>query len=184
MQQQSEDDFRQKWGHGIIERYQKNKTQLQTGQNLKVLGFLKNDKGTSRFQYQFQNWHENLISVFLEDNSSCIDPIKNMPQINSSKWKVDKRKEFANNFNDETLIYMFYNVIDEKQQAIAADYLYQRGWMYNSKNDQWFKDLIQIGANRFQGKYFSIQNWKLTDISSIELQENEFVKREEFAQYL
>jgi len=57
-------------------------------------------------------------------------------------------------FSLGTLFYIFYNVVGERLQALAAEELYRREWLYESKSSLWY--VLQGG----EWKVFDLSRWE------------------------
>lgn len=57
-------------------------------------------------------------------------------------------------FSLGTLFYIFYNVVGERLQALAAEELYRREWLYESKSSLWY--VLQGG----EWKVFDLTRWE------------------------
>ena len=51
------------------------------------------------------------------------------------------KKEFFENFQENTLFYIFYYLTRDTLQLFAGEQLYKRGWLYHPKYKIWFKKL-------------------------------------------
>ncbi|CAD8121105.1 unnamed protein product [Paramecium sonneborni] len=181
-----EEEFKQKWGFAALQKYvserEKDKDKpiykLWHGMNLDELGVPVQEN-------KFPGQPTKIISPFIDDNATQPDPLskphdwikqKLMPRPNS----VNRKKEMYSLFSEETNLYIFYNVMDEEQQLFAVENLYSKGWRYNLKKEQWFKEISLINKNLYSGKYFSIANWKIMESSQIDMQESDLCTIEQF----
>jgi CCR4-NOT transcription complex subunit 2 len=62
-------------------------------------------------------------------------------------------------FSLGTLFYIFYNVVGERLQALAAEELYRREWLYESKSSLWY--VLQSG----EWKMFDLTRWEAVTCS-------------------
>jgi NOT2 / NOT3 / NOT5 family len=101
--------------------------------------------------------------------------------------------------NEETLIYIFFNIMDEPMQMSAVEELYKKGWRYHRKLKAWFSSCHEPGhstngevmgrssGTEFQKGakwvYFSLSDWRVLPVSSSsfpQLAESDFVTVSEF----
>lgn len=67
--------------------------------------------------------------------------------------------EILKNFKETTLFYIFYNVIDQAAQKIAALKLCERGWLYDPATLTWYTSITEKGQSKLM--YFEIKGWKI-----------------------
>ena len=55
-----------------------------------------------------------------------------------------------------------------------------REWRYNHKIETWFRDLVAVKPNTFNGKCYNIKNLNVLNVSNFEMNENDICKIEQF----
>jgi len=92
------------------------------------------------------------------------------------------KKEFFENFQENTLFYIFYYLTRDTLQLFAGEQLYKRGWLYHPKYQIWFKklkDKIEYGEDGPKYEFFNPLEWKKNEYIYGQIDEDQFMKEEE-----
>lgn len=80
----------------------------------------------------------------------------------------------ANRLPEESFIYIFYNIIDERLQLQAARSLMDKGLNYHKKHKIW----VRKREGKFE--YFNIVDWKYLDFTE-PVQDEDYYTKQDFA---
>ena len=81
-----------------------------------------------------KDYFKNHVSLFNNDPA-----IKEKIMSSSNTFILPK---YFENFDEKTMFYIFYFMPRDTMQLFAAASLYKKGWVYNYKNQIWFKKNI------------------------------------------
>ena len=137
----------------------------------------------------FGNYYVNYIELFPKEEE-CKDYLKNHVSLFNDD-PVSKEKimagstifalpKFFENYEEKTLLYIFYFMTREHLQLFAAYGLYRKKWIYDYKHQIWFK------KNRENGKmyFFNPLEWNLNEYNFGTIEHNNFLSEEEVKNYL
>lgn len=97
----------------------------------------------------------NLLSVFQEGDLDATEmPEFSLPSCYYISKPILRMKMFGI-FEIKTLFYIFYNMPGEMLQALSAEELYKRDWVYEPNIQKWYTG---FGSN---WKTFEIQSWEV-----------------------
>ena len=83
-------------------------------------------------------------------------------------------------FPEKTLIYIFYNMVDNKQiQLEAVKLLYQREWMYHFEECIWFHKPNFSASQDVTINFFNIKKWDFAPYQ-FQIRKEQFAKLEDF----
>lgn len=110
---------------------------------------------------------KDLLSLRNRDTSASnlLSPFSDMPRSPSERPEFSLPRSYfvgkpilkashLQKFSLGTLFYIFYNVVGERLQALAAEELYRREWLYESKCSLWY--VLQGG----EWKVFDLSRWE------------------------
>lgn len=110
---------------------------------------------------------KDLLSLRNRDTSAAnlLSPFSDVPRSPSERPEFSLPRSYfvgkpilkashLQKFSLGTLFYIFYNVVGERLQALAAEELYRREWLYESKNSLWY--ILQGG----EWKVFDLSRWE------------------------
>ena len=119
-----------------------------------------------------KDYFKNHVSLFNDDPA-----IKEKIMSSSNTFILPK---YFENFDEKTMFYIFYFMPRDTMQLFAAAHLYKKGWVYNYKNQIWFK------KNNDGDKwiYFNPLEWKKNEFVFGPVDVNHFLPEEEVKSYL
>lgn len=174
------------------------------------VGVDENIAGTREMNERSQNGEcvsENFMMPLSELRASPLREFNPFRFIKSEKYKLEKVTidwdTCIKKCSEETLIYIFSNIIDETMQMSAVEELYKKGWRYHKKLLVWMipgssdqnnvskeqsserERSNQINSSGFGGggwSYFNLSEWKIMTMPSSfpPIKEEEFAKLSEF----
>ena len=119
-----------------------------------------------------KDYLKNHVSLFNDD------PVSKEKIMNGSNvFNLPKSFE---NYEEKTLLYIFYFMTREHLQLFAAYSLYKKKWIYDYKHQIWFK------KNKDNGKlyFFNPIEWKLNEYIFGAIEPHNFLNEDEVKSYL
>ena len=119
-----------------------------------------------------KDYFKNHVSLFNDDPA-----IKEKIMTSSTTFILPK---YFENFDEKTLFYIFYYMPRDTMQLFAGANLYKKGWVFNHKNQIWFK------KNKDSEKwiYFNPLEWKKNEYNFGPVDLQHFMHEEEAYAYL
>ena len=119
-----------------------------------------------------KDYFKNHVSLFNDDPA-----IKEKIMTSSTTFILPK---YFENFDEKTMFYIFYFMPRDTMQLFAGANLYKKGWVFNHKNQIWFK------KNKDSEKwiYFNPLEWKKNEYNFGPVDLQHFMHEEEAYAYL
>ena len=119
-----------------------------------------------------KDYFKNHVSLFNDD------PVTNEKIMGASPNFI--LPKYFDKLEEKTLFYIFYFMSRDTLQLFAGYNLYKKGWLYNYKNQIWFKN------NKESEKwiYFNPLEWKKNEFVFGPVDTNHFLPEEEVKSYL
>ena len=119
-----------------------------------------------------KDYFKNHVSLFNDDPA-----IKEKIMSSSNTFILPK---YFENFDEKTMFYIFYFMPRDTMQLFAAAHLYKKGWVYNYKNQIWFK------KNKEPEKwiFFNPLEWKKSEYNFGPVDSQHFMPEEDAYSYL
>ncbi len=131
-----------------------------------------NFKEMFKNEKEYKDYFKKHVSLFNDD------PIFEGKKLsNESSFQSQK---YLDNFDEKTLFYIFYYMPRDTMQLFAGANLYKKGWVFNHKNQIWFK------KNKDGEKwiYFNPLEWKKNEYNFGPVDLQHFMHEEEAYAYL
>ncbi len=131
-----------------------------------------NFKDMFKNEEEYKDYFKKHVSLFNDD-----------PIVNGKKIISDnsfQSQKYLDNFDEKTLLYIFYYMTRDVLQLLAGVHLYKKGWLYNYKYQIWFKKIKESE----KWEYFNPLEWKKSEFVFGQLDQQYFLAEEDAKYYV